>query len=278
MVFSKEFKSNMGKMIAWILVLTILIGLLFALYPMMLDINMKSMFDTFVESLTPNLKLVLGLDESVDYTNLGQYIAFIFQYIAVLVAMFSMQLGGNSLSKEQEYGTIQYLYSNPISRNEIISQKILANILTYILFLFIIIIITFGLSYAIPIDSTMNVDSAISTKDFIIDLVKIFVALLGSGLVYMSIGFFLSSISKSASISDGVSVIFVLITVVLIMAGKVFGSLFFNIIDMLPLEVFKPFRFVVSNFSLMGIGVNIIVIVVFMLLTYLIYNSKDLYY
>lgn len=276
MIFSKEFKSNLGKMIAWVLVLSILIGLLLALYPMMLDINMKSMFDTFVDSLSPSLKMILGFEEEIDYTNLGQYVAFIFQYIAVLIAIFSMQLGGSSLSKEQEYGTIQYLYSNPITRYEIVTQKVLSNILTYVVFLVLIMGVTFGLSYIIPIDATANVDNIINSKGFLIDIVKIFVALLGSGLVYMSIGYFFSSISKSSALSDGISVLFVFFTVILIMTGKVFGSLFSSIINMFPLEVFKPIKFVVTNISLVGVGINLIIIIIFILLTYLIYNSKDL--
>ncbi|EFI42259.1 MULTISPECIES: ABC transporter permease [Peptoniphilus] len=273
MIFSREFKSNIGKLVAWTIVLFILVGLLLALYyPMMLDINMKSMFDGFVSSLNPNFKNILGFDENIDYTELGQYIAFIYQYIAVLVVIFAMQLGANSLSKEQSSGSIQYIYSNPISRSEIMIQKLLSDVLVYFIFLVLLAALTIGLLYVIPMEV------AISLQAIIIDIVRIFVAMLLSGLVYMSIGYFFSAISNNTTLSDATSVLFVLITVVIVIIGKIYGAMFFTIVDFFALEVFKPFRFLVSNISIVGVGINLAIFAIFILLSFAIYNSKELNY
>lgn len=271
MVFGMEFKSTFGKMIAWVLVLLVLVGLLLALYPMMLDLNMKSMFDSFISSLGNGLKSGLGLEEKIDYTNIGQYIAFIYQYIAVLIAMFAMQIGANSLSREQGLGNIEYIYSNPIKRSDIVTQKLLSSILTYVIFLTILAISTFGLTVVL-----MPKDADVRKQQIVIDIIKIFVGLLASGLVYIAIGYFVSSISKTINYTEGISVMFILVNLILIIVGKINGGILKTIIGYFPLEVFKPIRMLAGNFSIIGILINLLVFIVFILLTYLVYNKKEL--
>lgn len=273
MIFSRELKLNFGKTIAWIIVLAILVGLFLVLFPLMQDINMKGLFDSFVASLNDNFSKILGFDERVEYTNIGEYLAFIYQYIAVLTCIFAMQLGASSLSKEQGLGSIEYIYSNPISRSEIVTGKLLANILNFVIFLLVIIGINFGLAMVIPMEKV-----TFTNTELLIDLGKIFLSLLGSGLVFMSIGFFFSAMTKSTTFSEGTSLLFVILAVILVMIGKVYGGMFYEVIRNFPFEVFKPIKILLNNFSLFGILINIAAFVIFILLTYLIYGAKEFDY
>lgn len=273
MIFEREFKSTFGKMIAWVLVLLVLTGLLLALYPMMLDLNMKSVFDSFISSLNDNFKKVMGFDEKLNYEEIGQYIAFIYQYIVVLIAMFAMQLGANSLAKEQGSGNIEYLYSNPIDRSEIVTQKILSNILTYVLFLIVMAVATFGLAIVLA-----PKDADFRKQQLLIDMIKIFAGLLGSGLVFMSIGYFVSSLSKNTIYTEGISVLFVFLIAIFIIVGKINGGVLGTITNLSPLETFKPIRMLNLNISVIGVITNIVIFAIFMLLTYFIYNKKELKY
>ena len=270
MIFSRELKFNFGKTIAWIIVLSILTGLFLSLFPLMQDVNMKGLFDSFVASLSEKLSKVLGFDERVDYTNIGQYLAFVYQYVAVLTCIFAMQLGASSLSKEQGLGSIEYIYSNPISRSEIVSAKLMANILNFIIFLAIILAINFGLTAMDKISFT--------NLEVLTYLGKIFLSLLGSGLVFMSIGFFFSAMTKSTNFSEATSLLFVILAVILVMIGKVYGGMFFEVIRNFPFEVFKPIKFLLNSFSIFGIIVNLAAFVIFTLLTYLIYGAKEFDY
>ena len=271
MIFNMEFKSTFGKMIAWIIVLFILTGLLLALFPMMIDINLRSMFDSFTTSLTPSLKNILGFEEKIDYSYIGQYIAFVYQYIAILIVMFAMQIGANSLAKEQGIGNIEYLYSNPISRSEIVTQKLLSNVLTYIIFLGVLAVATFGLSVIL-----VPKDVDFRKQQLLIDIVKIFVGLLCSGFVFMSIGFFISTLCKSSIYTEVISVLFVFATVIFTMAGKVSGGMFKTVVKALSLETFKPINMLMGNINITGIIVNVIIFILFILLTYLVYSKKEL--
>lgn len=273
MIFSRELKSNLSKLFAWLLVLAILVGLLMAIYPLMLDANMKSIFDSFISSLSDTVKNVLGFYEGIDYTDPSEYIGFIYQYIAVFIAMFAMQLGANSLAKEQASGSIGYIYSNPISRSEIVTKKLLANIVTYLIMLVLLALVTFGIVCIIKTE----VDD-IRLSVIMYALVKIFGGLFVSGIVFMAIGQFFSSLSKSISFTEGTSILFVLLMIVISIFGKVSGGTFGNLVQNLTLEVFNPVAFVKEQFSIIGIGINIIFFVIFTLFSYVIYNSKELDY
>lgn len=270
-LFGREIKSNFAKMLAWFIVLTVFAGLLLLFYQIMLDNKTKDLFVNFINTMSPTSKNILGLEEKIEYENLSQYIAFIFQYIAVLVAMFAMQLGAGSLSKEQGTGNIQFIYSSPISRSEIVTQKFLANILTYILFLVLLGAATFGISVAIKAPD-------INTLEVGIDIIKIFLGMLGTGLVFMSVGFFFSTLAKNNNHAESISVLFVLIMVGLTMFGKVRPDILGAVADCMSFQVFKPIRMLTYEFHFVPLIVNLVIFILFLLLTYLSYNSKELKY
>lgn len=270
MVFSKEFKSTFGKMIAWLLVIAILTGLLLAFYPLMLEDRMKSLVETFVNELSPNLKMILGLEESIDLTDPGQYIAFIFQYIAVLISIFAFQIGAQALAKEEETGSIQYIYSNPINRSEIVSQKLFSNITTLFIFLCGLFGITFAFIKVIALKY-----SQIDNGENLVNLVIIFLGILATALVFMSIGYFISSFSRSSSHAEGAGILFVIVVVLIVIAGKVLGETFFEVVNKFSYEVFKPIRLISANFDFIGMGINLIIFILMLVLTFITYNSKE---
>ncbi|MDO5715900.1 MAG: ABC transporter permease subunit [Tissierellia bacterium] len=275
MIFGMEFKSNFGKMIAWAIVLIIFVGLLLLFYPFMMGPQMKSLFDSVISSMSDTTRSILGLSPSLDYTNPGEYLAMIYHYIAILIIIFAMQIGASSLSKEQSLGNIQYIYSNPITKAEIVTQKLAANTLLYILLLVILGAATFGIMYAIGL-TVETFDANQDLMSLLISIIKIFIGLLGSGLVFMSIGFFFSSLSKSSIHADAISILFIFLMVIFIILAKVLGGAFLTVVNFFPTEVFHPYNFVSSNINIINIGVNLILFVIFILLTYAIYSSKEL--
>lgn len=272
MIFSREIKSNFSKLFAWLLVLVILTGLLMAIYPLMMDSNMKSIFDSFLESLSPSVKSVLGFYDEIDYTNISDFLGFIFQYIAVFIVIFAMQLGANALAKEQANGSIEYIYLNPISRNEIVTQKFLANIISYLLLLILLGVATVGILFIVKLEVEISLSLAIYA------LAKILGGIFVAGIVFMSIGLFFSSLSKSTNFTEGTSVLFVLLVVLVAIFTKVYGGVAATVGSYLTLEVFNPIMFVKEQFNFSGLGINIVLIIIFTLITHLIYSSKELDY
>lgn len=276
MIFNMEFKSNFAKMISWAIVLIILLGLMLAFYPFLAESQMNSLFNSVLESFNEPTRNILGFYEGMDIVNIGDYLALVYHYLAILIFVFAMQLGANSLAKEQSSGNIEYIYSNPISKSEIVTGKFTANILIYILFLIIMALASFGLVLGI---SSLGSDTPQVTSFEIIEgIVKVFVGLLGSGLVFMSIGFFFSAISKSSLHQDAVAALFVFLIVLLTIVGKVIGDAFAMVVSYFPNEAFRPYSFVSANLNLFGLIANAVIFILMIVLTYSIYSNKELKY
>ena len=276
MIFNMEFKSNFAKMISWAIVLIILLGLMLAFYPFLAESQMNSLFNSILESFNEPTRNILGFYEGMDIVNIGDYLALVYHYLAILIFVFAMQLGANSLAKEQSSGNIEYIYSNPISKSEIVTGKFTANILIYILFLIIMALASFGLVLGI---SSLGSDTPQVTSFEIIEgIVKVFVGLLGSGLVFMSIGFFFSAISKSSLHQDAVAALFVFLIVLLTIVGKVIGDVFAMVVSYFPNEAFRPYSFVSANLNLFSLIANAVIFILMIVLTYSIYSNKELKY
>nr|WP_311565882.1 ABC transporter permease subunit [Peptoniphilus grossensis] len=279
MIFNMEFKSNFAKMISWAIVLIILLGLMLAFYPFLAESQMNSLFNSVMESFNEPTRNILGVYEGMDIVNIGDYIALVYHYLAVLIFVFAMQLGASSLAKEQSSGNIEYIYSNPISKSEIVTGKIAANLLTYILFLIIMGLATVGLVLGISsIGIGANDAAEITSFEIFEAVVKVFVGLLGSGLVFMSIGYFFSSMSKSSLHQDAVAALFVFLIVLLTIVGKVMGDVFGMVVSYFPNEAFRPYSFVSADLNLFGIIANAVIFILMIVLTYTIYSSKELKY
>lgn len=273
MIFNMEFKSNFAKMISWAIVLIILLGLMLAFYPFLAESQMNSLFNSVMESFNEPTRNILGVYEGMDIVNIGDYLALVYHYLAVLIFVFAMQLGASSLAKEQSSGNIEYIYSNPISKSEIVTGKIAANLLTYILFLIIMGLATVGLVLGISSIGIGASDAAEITSFEIFEaVVKVFVGLLGSGLVFMSIGYFFSSMSKSSLHQDAVAALFVFLIVLLTIVGKVMGDVFGMVVSYFPNEAFRPYSFVSADLNLFGIIANAVIFILMIVLTYTIYS------
>ena len=276
MIFNMEFKSNFAKMISWAIVLIILLGLMLAFYPFLAESQMNSLFNSVLESFNEPTRNILGFYEGMDIVNIGDYLALVYHYLAILIFVFAMQLGANSLAKEQSSGNIEYIYSNPISKSEIVTGKFTANILIYILFLIIMALASFGL--VLGIYSLGSDTPQVTSFEIIEGIVKVFVGLLGSGLVFMSIGFFFSAISKSSLHQDAVAALFVFLIVLLTIVGKVIGDVFAMVVSYFPNEAFRPYSFVSANLNLFSLIANAVIFILMIVLTYSIYSNKELKY
>lgn len=268
-LFGMEFKSNIGKFFGWLIILSILTGLSMAFYQFMLDPSTKSIFDSFVESLSPTTQSIFNINPEVDYTDLVQYIAFIFQFITGLVAIFAMQLGASSLAKEQSTGNIEYIYSNPVSRDEIYWEKFLANFFLFFLFCLCFAAITFGIGVLLQ-------PMTLRKADLLIGVLKVFLSVFTIGLVYLSLGTLLSTIFNSQQADEGACVLIVLLSAILIILLKIFVSV--EASSYFILEGFKSLALVTNTFNIMSLIVGGIVFILALIFGYLIYNAKELKY
>ncbi len=79
-----------------------------------------------------------GLTQIPDFTQIDQYFGYVFQFILLVGAFFAALLGSRTYIREESEGTIEFLYSQPITRNNIYFGKLFAALLSLLIFLAVV--------------------------------------------------------------------------------------------------------------------------------------------
>lgn len=267
MVFNLEMKNNRGKAFGWFLVVGILTGLLMAFFPLLQDSNLLSLANGFRDGFSENMQPVLGFGREVAFDKFTDYIPFIFQYLGVLFAIFAIQLGAKSLSREQSAGTIEYLYANPITRTEIYSGKFSANMVHYALVLLFVLVVAFVSAYAFGVHEIRNLALV---------MLQIFICLLLLGFEFLCIGFFYSSISSRSSHAEGGSLLLFIFIVLIWAALMLMGSGTQAIAAFFPFTALNPLNMGGGDFQWIGMIANIVLGLLFWGIGCIIYKGKEL--
>lgn len=203
---------------------------------------MKELAGAKMEGIDPKLLLALGIDKLMDFTVITNFFGYVLQYMTLAIMVFVTQVAVNSLVKEETDGTIEFLYSKPISRSAIFIQKILANTLNFIFLLAALGIITVvgyvSFSEYNLTDSIKEVGILYSSMFYI-------------GLVFMSLGILLSSLLKSSKGSSGIVIAIIFGTFILGIIGVIINDLSF-------LSYFSPIDWVKTQ-KLIAYGISLII-------------------
>lgn len=124
-LFLREMKGNAKSFIIWMACIVALTAMFMAMYPSFAE--QGSALTEMLSGFSPQMIQMFGFD-SIDFTRTMDYYAYIFQYVLLATMIQFMMLGANLLSKEEDSGTINFLYAKPLSRSSIVGTKLLAGI------------------------------------------------------------------------------------------------------------------------------------------------------
>lgn len=261
-IFLREMKANRKSLIIWFF------GILFMVYAGMgkyggsqgAGVSMSEML-----SKMPRAMLVMlganGLDVS---TTLGYY-GMLFSYLAIMAAIHAGMLGANILSKEQRDKTSEFLFVKPVSRNSIITSKLLAALVNILIFNIITFISSLG-----AIKTFGNGEKL--TGDVLMLMLGMFVL----QLIFFFLGTGISAKCKAPKISS------------ILTSGILVGTWLLSIgIDLTEnldfLKYITPFKYYEAkniigggNFELVYLVLSICIIGIFLYSTYYFYRKKDL--
>jgi ABC-2 type transport system permease protein len=181
--------------------------------------------------------------------------------------VFITHLSVSLLIKEESDGTIEFLYSKPISRGELYLQKTLANIVSFFLMLLVIGIITI-IGYLTFSDYGLG-ESIKESSIF-------YGSILFVGLVYMAVGMLLSAVLKSNKGSSGIAISIVFSTFLFGVMGLTNNKLEF-LSYLSPMDWIKTQKLMTDGISMKEWLIGISVIVICSVTSYVIYKRKDLH-
>ena len=262
-MFKRELKINLKSFVIWT---TILIGLflvVFLVYPSIINSANMEMIDEMMKIFPEEMLKAFNMDLSSINSAFGWLKTEGFVFVLLITGIYSGILGSNILLKEESDKTIEYLNSVPVTRKNIVLNKILCGLFYIILMIVIIGIFNFiGLSLSGEFDR----------KSYIL----LSITPLFSSIVIFAICLFLSTFTHKTKKTLGISL------------GIVFVSYFLNVISeigesteflkYISIFTLADIRNVILNVSINPILVvlAICITIVFMILTMIHYEKKEL--
>lgn len=262
-MLKRELKINFKSFIIWTSILIVLFLVVFLVYPSIVNSENIKMMDEMMKMFPEEILKAFNMDISAIDSAFGWLKTEGFIFVLLITGIYSGILGSNILLKEENDKTIEYLNSVPVTRKNIVVNKILCGLLYIILMIAIIGIFNFiGLSLSGEFDIKAYI---------LLSITPLF-----SSIVIFSVCLFLSTFTHKTKKTLGISL------------GIVFASYFLNIIS----EIGESTEFLkyISIFTLadirnviLNVSINPLMVVltigitgIFMILTIIHYQKKEL--
>ena len=262
-MFKRELKINLKSFIIWTFILIGLFLVVFLVYPSIVNSENMEMMDEMMKMFPEEMLKAFNMDISSIDSAFGWLKTEGFVFVLLITGIYSGILGSNILLKEESDKTIEYLNSVPVTRKNIVVNKILCGLLYIILMIAIIGIFNFiGLSLSGEFDRKSYM---------LLSITPLF-----SSIVIFAVCLFLSTFTHKTKKTLGISL------------GIVFASYFLNVISemgesteflkYISIFTLADIRNVIVNVSInplmviLAIGITAI----FMILTIIRYDKKEL--
>lgn len=262
-MLKRELKINLKSFLIWTTLVVILYLLVFAIYPTIASNENIKMIDQMVEIFPPEVIKAFNMDIASLDTAFGWLKTEGFVFIMLITGAYAAILGSSILLKEENDKTIEYLNSLPVTRNKIITDKILVGLI-YILLMIVII----GIANFIGI--TYNGD--FSKKEFLLlSITPIF-----PSIVIFAFCLFISTFTNKTKKTLGISLGIVFISYMLLMISGISEELEF--LKYASVFTLADTRNVIKEVTInpIFIGLTFFITLLFISLSYYKYNKKEL--
>lgn len=146
LLVKRELKGGLKSFIIWTVCIIALSAMFMAMYPSFAE--QGDAVNELLDGFSPQMMEMFGFD-AVDFTQTMDYYGYIFQYILLAVLIQFMLVGANLLSKEEDSGTINFLYAKPVSRASITASKFLAGLAQIVAFYIVYTAAALAILYAV---------------------------------------------------------------------------------------------------------------------------------
>jgi len=263
-MYKRELVKNKKSTILWTSILLLYNVSMLMLFPS-LSSQMKYKIDVMMEAFPKEMLVAFGMDKVSISELLGYYNTYCYLMVTILGGIFAILQGISVLSKEEDEKTIEFLLSKPVTRNRIITEKVLA-VLTNI----------FILNVAVSLFNYITIEMVTDERYSVKTLILLFVGPVLMQITFAAIGLIISVFIIKARINIPIGV------------GIVLGMYFIGILATISekvdfLKYLTPFKYVdgadiITNTSIEPFYIILMIVITISctFATYIIYNKKDI--
>lgn len=262
-----EIKKNIKSILIWSIIISFVLLLFMSIFPSMKDSAMQDLVNAKMDSLPTVMLEMFNIAEMPNFSNIIEYFAYSFQFILMAIAIYGAILGAGCLSLEENEGTIEFLYSKPITRGEIILKKVISCVISFYMFVFIIGVVSISTIIIFSGDKNNILDNIMKVKEMYLGVIIV-------GSVFVALGLLSSVLMKKSksSVQVGLGIFFG--TYILGIISKLKESLSF-LSNLSPYEKFIPSEIARNGIDIKYAIIIIFIIVISLFITTKLYKKRD---
>ena len=262
-MLKKEYKFNFKSFIIWTVITLSIFLLVYLMYPTIMSSENAKMIDELVKIFPKEVLVAFNMDIASMDSAFGWLKSEGSVFILLIISSYAGILGSSILLKEENDKTIEYLHSLPIKRTSIVLNKVLVSLIN-------IISLTLALGIFNYIGLTLSGD--FNTKQFILlSLTPLFPALV-TFFICLFVSTFTHKTKKTLGISLGIVLVSYMLNTLSAMAKEVEFLKYASVFTLADIRNI----IVNTNINPIIILITVILSILFLTLTIINYNKKEL--
>lgn len=262
-MFYREMKINFKKLIIWTSIMLFIFLIVFLIYPSIMENTDADMMSELMAIFPPEVLEAFNMDiEGID-SAFGWFKTEGYVFLALLGGIYAATLGATILVKEESDKTIEFLYAKPVSRNQIVTSKILCGVLNIFIFTSIITIFNY-IGFMMSGEFDVKQYFMIAVLPLLLYLMLFFICL------------FISTFFKKTKQVTGLGIGIVFLSYIFQIIGGMSNNI--EILKKISLFEFVSSRYVIINdsYDMKYIWIGMGIIIVSVIGAYSNYNKKEL--
>lgn len=254
-IFYRELKANRKALIIWSICMILLVVSGMGKYTAYSTGANSEVF----EKMPYTMKALLGFG-AFDVTTVSGFYAFLYPYLAITAAVHAVLIGSGIIAKEERDKTTEFLMVKPVSRNTILTSKLLAALFNVVI-----------MNIATLVSSIAVVSAYSKGKDVTGEVLMFMLSMFFVQLIFLSLGAFISAVIRNSKASGSLS------------AGVLFAAYVVSKITDLTdkvnvLNIFSPFKYFSYEKIVNGNGLSITIAALSLLLAVVLSASSYFFY
>ncbi|OCA83254.1 ABC transporter [Bacillus sp. FJAT-27225] len=261
-IFVRELKAHLKSLILWS------IGMVFMVFSGMGKFSYYEgsgeAVNELISQIPKTLRTVLGFGD-FDLTKATGFYGVLFLYLVIMATIHAAMLGANMISKEERDKTAEFLMVKPVSRNKIISMKLLAGLFNIVILNLVTLVSSLGIvgGYA----SGEEVSDEIGLLMAGLFFLQVMFIVIGSGIAALC-----KNPKSAASIATSILLGTFILSIIVDMDERVE-----NLKYITPFKYFDAAQIVNGNgFESVFVVLSILIISLMLWITYTYYRKRDL--
>ncbi len=202
-ILRRELRLNRRSFFIWASVMVIFIGIYLGFFPYMQDPDMVAALEAYPETLKAAFAMSPATFQDVNQYHGGLVMA----YGLLLATIYSLMLAGGLVARDADVGTAEFLYTKPVTRNQIMWAKVSA----FLLIIVLLWIVAFAASTVVGL-AVVGDEFSLGTQS-VVHLAGL-LATMAAGGVAFSIAPFINQAQTTTSLGVGIGLVFFLVDAV----------------------------------------------------------------